>query len=134
MPPAVLELSDADIERIAARVVALLEKRLPAVGAAGQGALSANTEETVSLEEAADFLKATPERVLGLTKIGLLPHVAQEGTRRIRLSDLVAFRRFEEERAEHSKNSPLSRFFADLHADGLYYYNGEDTSEVAEAR
>jgi len=28
MPPAVLELSDADTERIAARVVELLEKRL----------------------------------------------------------------------------------------------------------
>jgi len=133
MPSTALELSDADTERIAARVVELLEKRLPAVGAAGQGPLSASPQETVSLEEAADFLKATPERVLGLTKIGLLPHLEQEGTRRIRLSDLVAFRRRSDELLERSRKSALSRFFADLHADGLYYYNGEETPEAAEA-
>jgi|GEM_PF-1967235 len=133
MPPAVLELSDADTERIAARVVELLEKRLPAVGAAAQESPAANAPETVSLEEAADFLKATPERVLGLTKIGLLPHVEQEGARRIRLSDLVAFRRRSDELLERSRKSALSRFFADLHADGLYYYNGEETPEAVEA-
>jgi len=86
----------------------LWEKRIPAVAMTAQASA---TEETVSLEEAADFLKSTPERVLGLTKIGLLPHVEQEGSRRIRLSDLFAFRRFEEERAERSRNSPLSCYF-----------------------
>jgi len=133
MPPAVLELSDADTERIAARVVELLEKRLPAVGPAGQGPLVPNASETVSLEEAADFLKATPERVLGLTKIGLLPHVEQAGARRIRLGDLFAFRRRSDELLERSSKSALSRFFADLHADGLYYYNGEEAAQAAEA-
>jgi len=71
--------------------------------------------------------------VLGLTKIGLLPHIAQEGTRRIRLSDLFAFRRRSDELLERSRKSALSRFFADLHADGLYCYNGEETLEAAEA-
>jgi len=107
-------------------VVALLEKRIPAVGASA-------TEETVSLEEAADYLKSTPERVLGLTKIGLLPHLEQGGSRRIRLGDLFAFRRRSDELLERSRKSALSRFFSDLRADGLYYYNGEETPEAAEA-
>jgi len=57
----------------------------------------------------------------------------QEGTRRIRFSDLCAFRRRSDELLERSHKSALSRFFADLHAEGLYYYNGEETTEAAEA-
>jgi|GEM_PF-5784623 len=84
-------------------------------------AVADSVAASVSIEEAAAYLKLTPRHVLELAKLGLLPSVKTgEAARRIRSKDLLHYARQREQLRNADRECPLSGVWDEPRFEHLY--------------
>jgi len=78
------------------------------------------SQETVSIAEAAGLLQVSEEHLLELIKLDRLPAAVGGPTLRVKLPDLLVYRRARDARLQAHKRSPMAKLRRKLKAAGVY--------------